>query len=79
MDYEIDLKTKLKGPALAAKWHEILEAILRRSNSIPQEQRAMQHDEQMDVWCKEIAAELGFTFYRNGNWLCFCDTELAPS
>jgi hypothetical protein len=79
MDYEIDLKTKLKGPALAAKWHEILDELTQRLYTIPTEQRAQQHDEQMDTWCNEIATKLGFAYHRNGNWLCFADPELAAS
>lgn len=71
MDYEVEIESKLKGVALAAKWHEVLAAISHRLYTASAEQRNIQHDEQIDVWCQEIAKELGFSYQRNGKKLCF--------
>ena len=78
MDYEIDLQTKQHAKQ-DAMWKSICTTLLVQFNSIPADERSVRHDDQIDKWCQQIASDLGLTYYRRDNWLCFCDAELAPN
>jgi hypothetical protein len=79
VDYEVDLQTKLKGAELERLWAGILQSLATKFNSILVQDRKVRQDELVDGWCKDLAKSLGLAYYRNDDWLNFCDSELAPN
>lgn len=71
--YEIDLQTRRHSEVDA-----LYQAIIDLVNEKVKTNTVAQFNEGIDGWCLELADKLGLFFYRNDNWLCFCDPESAP-
>ena len=71
---DLDLETKKKGAELEALWAALKEAVIKRFND---PEPVALDSERADVLCEEIAKELGLSFHRKDDCLCFTDKALA--
>lgn len=75
--YEIDLKTMRRD--VDDLFSTITGKLIDALNEAGIVERDQYSDTMMDVWCTELAGGLGLAYYRNDEWLCFCDSDVAPN